>query len=87
MTDYKDGWKGITRTIYKEMWDTNTYMQPSWCRASTGLGFDASATLRANGLHPDFIPQVLYDDKYTAISNILKEVEKTIPLIIIPTPE
>ena len=81
---YIDGWDGFTKKQWDEMYDTNTAQWPVWIECSTGKGFDATATLRANGLHPDKIPELLRDD-CGRLGSIIKKISDHITLTYIPT--
>jgi hypothetical protein len=84
-TQFQNGWIGFTKTDFKKMYDTITNQWPTWVEYN---GCDspenAASTLRANGLHPDFIPDVFKD--CIVIGKILQRVERHIPLTFIPTP-
>ena len=83
--EFKDGWEGFTKKDLAKMYNTNTAQYPAWCTCSTGLGFDAKSTLKANGLHPDKIPEALRDH-YIA-GKLIKKISEHYPLKYIPTPD
>ena len=86
MSDYKDGWVGFTKAAWDKMHKGCYNTWPSWCECSSGNGFKAEATLKANGLHPDKIPEILRDDKGT-IGQLIAKIAKEIPLTYVPTPD
>jgi hypothetical protein len=82
MEEYIDGWEGLTRRKWEEM---NKYPGQVWITVFGGAHiFQAESTLKANGLHPDKIPEVFKDDRWT-LGKMLKKVEETIPLTFVPT--
>jgi len=83
--NYTDGWVGFTKKDLTEMYNTNTAQYPIWVKCYTGLGFDARATLKANGLHPDKIPTALRDH-YIA-RDLIKKISEHIELKYVETPE
>jgi len=85
MSEYTDGWEGFTKKDYDKMYETNTAQWPVWAEVHSGLGFKADETLRANGLHPDKIPEI-FKGAYI-IGKILKQVGEHIELTYVPTPE
>lgn len=83
--EYVDGWEGLTKTKWKRM--NSSSNSPVWCICTGGANvFLAGATLRANGLHPDKIPEIFKNNKST-LGEILRKVSETIPLTFVPTPE
>ena len=83
--EFTDGWIGFTKSDLEKMYATNTHNWPDWIYVSTGNGFDAPATLRANGLHPDKIPTALRDHIFAG--KLIKEISKMIELKYIETPD
>lgn len=83
--EYVDGWVGITKSEYKQMYKGISSEWPVWCEVSNGLGFDAKGTLKANGIHPDMVPSVLRDG-YTS-GKIIKKIAEHIPLTFVDTPD
>ena len=83
--EYANGWEGFTKSDLKEMYNTNTAQWPAWAKCSTGCGFDAKATLKANGWHPDKIPEALRDHIFAG--KLIKEIAEHIELKYVPTPE
>lgn len=86
MSEYKDGWKGFTKKDWDKMHEGCYNQRPVWPSCSTGNGFDAKATLKANGLHPDKIPELLRDNK-GRIGELIAKISIDIPLKYIPTPD
>ena len=84
MEIYRDGWEGLTRCQWDKI--NNNYPGPVWVTVFGGENiFLAKETLRANGLHPDKIPEVFKNNLGT-LGKILNKISKTIPLTFIPTP-
>lgn len=83
--EYKDGWIGFTKADLKRMYDTNTAQWPAWIFITSGSGFDARASLKANGLHPKKIPSALRDHIFAG--KLIKEIAKYIDLEYVETPD
>lgn len=71
---FVDGWEGITKKEWAEMNNKISNQMPVWITISNGLGFDAKATLRANGWHPDKIPRIMLEN-YKA-KELLKKISQ-----------
>ena len=84
-TEFQDGWVGFTKSDLKKMYNTNTAQYPIWIYISNGENFDAKASLKANGLHPDKIPEALRDH-YIA-GKLIKKTAEQIELKYIFTPD
>jgi hypothetical protein len=87
--NYIDGWIGFTKRDLIKMYDTNTAQWPVWISIShgsaQGMVFDAEASLLANGLDPNNIPQALADHIFAG--KLIKKIAEQIELKYIPTPD
>lgn len=84
LDEFTDGWFGFTKTDLRKMYETNTHNWPDWIWVSTGKGFDAKASLKANGLHPKKIPSALRDHIFAG--KLIKAIAQHIELEYAETP-
>ena len=82
---FVDGWEGFTKSDLKEIYNTNTAQWPAWITCYSAVGFDPVATLKANGLHPDKIPEALRDHIFAG--KIIKKIAECYSLTYVHTPE
>ena len=84
MSEYIDGWKDLTKLEWKKIRASSDL---TWVIVTGGADiFQAAATLRANGIHPDKVPEV-FEGSYGTLGEILRRVSETIPLTFISTPD
>jgi len=84
--EYTNGWIGLTKSKWTEMNNTISNQLPVFCRVSSGLGLCAEETLRANGIHPDFVP-IVFKSNYSTIGKLLLEIEQVVPITYVDIPD
>lgn len=83
--EYPNGWTGFTKSDWIKMYDTNTAQYPDWISVSNGLGFDAAATLRTNGIDPNAVPAVFRERR--VVSVMLDKINESLPLTYVDIPD